>query len=170
MHTIIYQTHPHVTFASNLFINVSIILQYDITPLISIVREPELGFTTQIPIYHADGTYLAQVTGTRVSPTKAGRKAGIEMRSLHDMTVCDMGGKTLFELHHRKGDAFQAHTELYTPSGCLIKSATAPIPGVIKSNGEALQIDSLVRGQDTFIGSRIGVWLKSDGSLDLGSR
>ncbi len=58
MDKLIYQTMPQVTFATNKFINVPIILQYDETPLISIVKEQNLGFTTQIPIYHADGTYL----------------------------------------------------------------------------------------------------------------
>jgi len=77
MENLIYQTVPVVTLATNHFIEVPIILQYDDTPLVSIVREQELGFTTEIPIYHEDGTYLAKVKGTRVYATKDGEKSGI---------------------------------------------------------------------------------------------
>jgi hypothetical protein len=54
MEKLIYQTVPRVTIATNHFENVPIILQYDDTPLISIVQEQNLGYTTKIPIYHPD--------------------------------------------------------------------------------------------------------------------
>ncbi|MFA5877717.1 MAG: hypothetical protein WC880_05165 [Candidatus Paceibacterota bacterium] len=168
MDKLIYQTSPHVTFATNKFINVPIILQYDDTPILSIVKEQNLGFTTEIPIYHADGTYLAKVNGTRVYPTADGKKAGIAMRSLQDMTVCEMDGKTLFEIYHQQGDAFRAHAELYTPTGYFIKSADTPTPEVIKSDGQSLKIGGMVMSNCTFHGSRIGIWIKSNGSIAIG--
>ena len=79
MNKLIYQNSPTVTFATNQFINVPIILQYDDTPLISILKEQSLGFTTEIPIYHPDGTYLAKVNGTRIFATEDGNKAGLEL-------------------------------------------------------------------------------------------
>lgn len=74
---LIFQTTPTVTFATNKFINVPTILQLDETPLISVVKAQDLGFTSEIPIFHADGTYLAKVRGTRIFPTEEGKKAGI---------------------------------------------------------------------------------------------
>ena len=168
MDTLIYQTTPRVTFATNTFINVPIIFQYDDTPLISIVKEQSLRFTTEIPIYHADGTYLAKVIGTRVYATEDGKKAGIAMRSLKDLTVCEMDGKTLFEIYHQQGDAFRAHAELHTPTGYFVKSADKPIPQVIQADGQALQIGGVVMSHNTFSGYRIGLWLKSDGSFGMG--
>jgi len=168
MDKLIYQTMPQVTFATNKFINVPIILQYDETPLISIVKEQNLGFTTQIPIYHADGTYLAKINGTRVYPTADGKNAGIAMRSLQDLTVCEMDGKTLFEIYHQKGDAFRTNAELYTPNGYFVKSSDAPVPAVIKADGQALKIGgNIIMSNNTFKGCRIGVWLKSDGSIEI---
>ena len=69
---LIYQTTPTVIFATNTFINVPTVLQFDDTPLISVVKEENLGFTREIPIYHAEGTYLAKVRGTLAKrrPTK----------------------------------------------------------------------------------------------------
>jgi len=64
--TIIYQTSPRVLLATNTFINVPVILKYEDTNLIEIIRETSLGYTTQIPIYHSDGTYLAKATGNRL--------------------------------------------------------------------------------------------------------
>ncbi len=168
MDKLIYQIAPRVTLATNQFVNVPIILQYDDTPLVSIVREHALGFTTEIPIFHADGTYLAKVKGTRVYPTDDGKKAGIIMRSPKDMTVCEMNGKTLFEIHHEQGDAFRANAELYTSAGCFVKINDAPLPEVIKNNGAALQVGGIVMSGNTFNGCRIGIWLKSDGSCSLG--
>jgi len=168
MKNLIYQTSPTVTLATNHFVNVPIILQYDDTPLISIVKEQDLGFTTQIPIYHQDGTYLAKVNGTRVYPTEDGKKAGINMRQLSDATVCEMGGHTLFEIYHEKGDAFRAHAELYTPTGYFVKCSEMPTPEIISNQGQALQIGGIVMSGNMFQGCRIGIWLKSDGSCALG--
>jgi len=136
---LIYQTSPTVTFATNKFINVPTILQFDDTPLISVVKEESLGFTSEIPIFHSDGTYLAKVRGTRVFPTEAGKKAGIVMRSLPNLTACELDGRTLFEIAHQSGDAFKAQAELYTPTGYFIKSTDAALPSLLKSDGTTLQ-------------------------------
>ena len=127
-----------------------------------------MGFTTEIPIYHPDGTYLAKVNGTRVYLTKDGKKAGIEMRYPKDMTVCEMDGKPLFEIYHEAGDAFRTHAELYTPNGFFIKSHDAPMPEMISTNGNALQIGGIHMSGNSISGCRIGLWLKSDGSCAIG--
>jgi hypothetical protein len=56
------------------------ILQYDDTPLIQVVRVAEAGYTTEIPIYHSDGTYLAKVVGSQLYSTPEGQKAGVTLR------------------------------------------------------------------------------------------
>ncbi len=168
MNKLIYQTEPTVIFATNQFERVPIILQYDDTPLISIVREEDLGFTTEIPIFHSDGTYLAKVKGTRVYPTEDGKKAGIVMHYPRDMTVCEMDGKTLFEIYHERGDAFRAHAELYTPTGYFVKCAESPTPELIANDGQPLQIGGMIMSNNRFVGCRIGVWIKSDGSCAIG--
>lgn len=168
MSKLIFQTSPRVTFATNQFIDVPIILQFDDTPLISVVREEALGFTTEIPIYHADGTYLAKVRGTRIFPTEAGKKAGLEMRYPRGMTVCEMAGRTVFEIIHEDGDAFRTHAELHTPTGFFIKSHDAPMPELISTTGEALRVGGVTMIGSTIQGYRIGLWLKSDGSVAIG--
>lgn len=165
---LIYQTSPAVNLATNLFINVPIVLQFDDTPLISVVKEQSLGYTTDIPIFHADGTYLAKVNGTRVFATEAGKKAGVVMRDLPNVTVCEVAGKTVFEVFHQKGDAFRIQAELATPSGYFVKMADLPAPAVMKSDGQSLQIGGLSMSGNVFQGCRIGVWIKSDGSLAIG--
>lgn len=165
---LIYQTNPTVNLATNLFFDVPTILQFDDTPLISIVREQSLGFTTEIPIFHADGTYLAKVNGTRVFPTEGGKKAGIVMRSLQATTVCEMAGRTVFEVFHQKGDAFRLQAELATPSGYFVKTVDSPVPIVLKSDGAALQVGGMIMSGNVFRGCRIGIWLKSDGSCAIG--
>jgi hypothetical protein len=79
METLIYEQTPIVHIASNTFIDVPIILQYDETPLIQVVRAAEAGFTTQIPIYHSEGTYLAKVVGSQIHATADGKKAGVSL-------------------------------------------------------------------------------------------
>ena len=165
---LIYQSTPTVTFATNTFINVPTKLQFDDTPLISVVKEANLGFTSEIPIFHADGTYLAKVRGTRVFPTDAGKKAGIIMRSLPNLTACELNGKTLFEIIHEKGDAFRARAELYTPTGYFIKSSDTDLPNLLKADGSSLNVGGIKMTNCSFSGVRIGIWLQSNGSIGIG--
>lgn len=163
-----YTNSPAVTLATNRFIDVPVILQYDDVPLISIVREQALGYTTEIPIFHPDGTYLAKVNGTRIYPTEAGAKAGLELKSLPQQTVCTLSGKTLFEIHHEKGDAFRVLAELYTPTGYFIKAVDHPAVSLTNSAGEPLQIGGVTMSHNMFSGCRIGIWVRSDGSVAMG--
>ena len=74
---LVFQSSPSITVATNTFINVPVILKYEDTPLMEVIKEQGIGFTTQIPIYHSDGTYLAKVKGNRIFPTEAGKKANV---------------------------------------------------------------------------------------------
>jgi hypothetical protein len=166
MEQLIYQTSPRVIFATNTFVNVPVILQFDDTPLISIVREETLGYTTQIPIYHPDGTYLAKVNGTRIWPTRAGEKAGLAMRQLKGVTVCELDGRPVFEVFHESGDLFRVHAELHTPNGFFVKAASGI--DVAQASGQPLVLNGLVLSHNVFHGCQIGVWVRSDGSVSLG--
>jgi hypothetical protein len=163
-----YINYPVVTLATNKFINVPIILQFDDTPLISIIKQQSLGYTTEIPIYHPDGTYLAKVNGTRIYPTKEGEKAGLVMLHPAHMTVCKMGEKTLFEIYHDTDESFTTHAELYTPKGYFVKISDLALPQVVLKNGEPLKIGGMIMSNNTIVGSRIGIWLKSNGSCAFG--
>ena len=112
MDQLVFQSSPTVTLATNQFVNVPVILHYDDTPLILIIEEQAFGDTTEIPIFHSDDTFLAKVKGTQAFPTKAGESAGIAMRHPQGMTVREMNRKTLFEIAHQTGDAFQTQAEL----------------------------------------------------------
>ena len=143
MDTLTFQTSPTVTFGGNKFVNFPIILQFDDTPLISVVKEQSLGYTTEIPIYHSDGTYLAKVKGTRIFSTDAGKKAGLEMSFPKGMTVCKMGNRTIFEIYHETGDAFRTHAELHTPNGYFVKSSET-ILNLLGNGGNAIQLTRII--------------------------
>ena len=168
MDKLIYKTSPVVTLATNTFVNVPIVLQFDATPLISLVREESLGYTTEIPIYHEDGTYLAKIRGMRVYSTDDGRKAGVKIRQLATAWVCEIGNRTAFEIHHQPGDAFRAQAELYTPEGFFVKTSDSPTPELIDASGNALQVGGVTMIGNMFQDCRIGVWIRSDGSVSLG--
>ena len=165
---LIYQTFPKVTIATNIFENVPIILKYEDTNLIEIIKEVGLGFTTQIPIYHSDGTFLAKVKGNRSYPTKEGEKAGITIDKYHGLWVCKMNNKTLFEIHQQTGDAFRTTAELYTPDGYFVKCSNEPTPILIDTNGTEIKISGVIMSGNTFVGCKIGVWLKKNGSTLIG--
>lgn len=75
MNKLVFQNTSEIILATNTFINVQEILKFEDTNLIEIIKEENLGFTTKIPIYHSDGTYLTKVVGTRVFPTELGKKS-----------------------------------------------------------------------------------------------
>lgn len=168
MDKIVYQANPVVVVATNTFIGVPVVLQFDDTPLISVVREENLGFTTEVPIYHEDGTYLAKVRGTRIYPTESGKKAGLDVRQYPDSWACEINKRTAFEIRHQPGDTFRASAELYTPEGYFVKTSDAPMPELFDASGNALKVGGVTMSGNTFKGVRIGVWIKSDGSLSLG--
>lgn len=166
--TLTFQTSPEVNFATNTFINVPVILKYEETNLIELIREQELGFTTQIPIYHNDGTYLAKVKGNRMYLTNDGRKAGLKIEKHNAIWVCKMEKQTLFEIEHGTGDSFKATAELYTPDGYFVKCSDSPTPNIIDTTGNALKFDGLVMSGNTFNGYKVGIWLRKDGSVSIG--
>ena len=168
MAELIYHSSPRVTFASNTFVNVPTILQFDDTPLISVVEEEHLGFTTEIPVHHSDGTYLAKVRGTRVYATTEGKEAGVKIEQLPGLWVCTVEGRTVFEIHQQSGDAFRTDAELYTPDGHFVKVSDSPRPELFSASGEALTVAGAAMTGCHIENLRIGVWLRSDGSLAIG--
>lgn len=164
---LIFQTTTEVKIASNTFINVPVILKFEDTNLIEIVKDLELGFTTQIPIFHADGTYLAKINGTRSYPTVAGRKAGIIVEKSHHLWICKMGTHTLFEIRQQPDDSFKIMAELYTPYGYFVKCNDSA-SDLIDLKGKALNIGGIMMSGNTFIGCSTGIWLRRDGSCTVG--
>ena len=140
MDELIYQSSPEVTFASNTFVNVPTILQFDDTPLVSVVREEHLGFTTEIPIYDQSGVYLAKVRGTRVYSTPEGKEAGVRIRQLPELWICEVDDRTAFEIRQQPGNAFRTDAELYTPTGHFLKVSDSPTPEVVDASGNALTV------------------------------
>lgn len=131
MSKLIYQAEPVVVLATNTFINVPIVLQFDDTPLISVVREQNLGFTTEIPIYHEDGTYLAKVRGTRVYATEDGKKAGLEIRQFSDAWACEINGRTVFEVKHQPAMHSRRKRNCTRPKATLLRQATRQNPNYL---------------------------------------
>lgn len=166
--SLIFQTLPHVTLATNTFINVPVILKYEDINLIEVVKEQGLGFTTQIPIYHQDGTYLAKVKGNRMYLTKDGEKVGLKIEKHQELWVCTMDKKTLFEIQQQSGDSFKTTAELYTPDGYFVKCTDAPTPNLIDTKGNFLNIGGIIMSGNTFSGCKIGIWLKQNGSCMIG--
>ena len=168
MDKLIFNESPAVEIATNTFIDVPIILQYEDTPLIEVVKTQEAGYTTQIPIYHSDGTYLAKAVGSRLFTTPQGDKAGLTLEYPHKMTVCKLGDKILFEIIRQEAAAIKTRAELYTPDGAFVKVSDDPRPELYDASGNALQVGGIIMSGNTFRGLRIGVWVRQDGSVAIG--
>ena len=167
---LVFQSSPSVTVATNTFINVPVILKYEDTPLIEVIKEQGIGFTTQIPIYHSDGTYLAKVKGNRVYPTKAGKRANIDIRDQQGKFICSLDNKVMFELTHDVGDAFKADAELYAPDGYFVKCTDAPKPELFDLTGSSIQVGGVPMIGNVFHNLSIGIWLRKNGSCAIGVR
>ena len=165
---LVFQSSPKIVVATNTFINVPIILKYEDTPLIEVIKEQNIGFTTQIPIYHSDGTYLAKVTGNRVYPTEAGKKANIEIRDTPGKFICSLENKVMFELSHGVGDTFKAQAELFAPDGYFVKCSDNPKPELFDLTGNAIKVGGVTMVGNVFQNLSIGVWLRKDGSCAIG--
>jgi hypothetical protein len=165
---LVFQSSPSVTIATNTFINIPVILKYEDTPLIEVIKEQGIGFTTQIPIYHSDGTYLAKVKGNRVFPTEAGKKANINIRDEQGKFICNLENRVMFELTHGIGDAFKANAELYTPDGYFVKCPDAPKLELFDIKGNLIQVGGILMSGNIFHNLSIGIWIRKNGSLAIG--
>lgn len=157
-----------IDFATNMFVNVPIILQYEDTPLIEVVQAETVGRTTQFPIYHPDGTLLAQLKGARLFLTPEGEKAGLVVRHPPDMTVCEMNGKEIIELKRIGAAAIATQAELYTPNGAFVKCRNFEPPIEFSPvAGESLRVGAISILYSSFTGCDIGVLVKADGSVTV---
>jgi len=165
---LVFQSSPSITVATNTFINVPVILKYEDTPLMEVIKEQGIGFTTQIPIYHSDGTYLAKVKGNRIFPTEAGKKANINIRDEQGKFICSLENKVMFELTHGIGDSFKANAELYTPDGYFVKCSDSPKPELFDTSGSGIQIGGIFMSGSIFNNCPIGIWIRKNGSVAIG--
>jgi hypothetical protein len=160
---------PTVTIATNTFINVPTILQYESTPLIEVVKTEKAGFTVQIPIYHSDGTYLAKAVGSRLITSDIGKKAGLTLKYLKNITACELDGKTLFEIQRDGAAALKTRAELFTPDGAFVKCSDNLLPVLFSAmNAEALTVGGITASHCTFQDLRIGFWIRKDGGVAAG--
>ena len=154
--------------ATNIFVNVPIILQYEDTPLIKVVQAETVGKTTEFSIYHSDGTLLAKLKGARLFLTPEGEKAGLVVRHPPDMAVCEMNGKEIIELKRIGAAAIATQAELYTPNGAFVKcrNSESTIEFSAKA-GEPLRVGAISILYSSFTGCDIGVLVKADGSVTV---
>ena len=167
MNRLVFSTSPSIELATNTFIDCPTILQFDDTPLIQVVRTEQAGFSTEIPIFHEDGKYLAKVVGSQIYTTAEGEKANIKLSHEKDLTACSLDGQTLFELRRIGAAALNASAELHTNNGYFVKYF-GDTPSLLGTDGKSISIGGLIMTNCTFSGCRIGVWLKSDGSVSVG--
>jgi hypothetical protein len=172
---LIFSESPRIEISTNVFENVPTILQVHDTPLIEVIKEHAAGYTTQISIYHNDGTYLAKVKGSQLYATEDGKKAGIQVRHPGLLTVCELGGQTLFELRRDHAAALKLSAELHSPTGIFIKAHSnyktndvfgEEAVGFIFPPGAVLGVKDLtVSGQGD---DAIGLHCQNDGWLVIG--
>jgi hypothetical protein len=160
-----YCERQAMVLATNVFIDVPVVLQYENTPLIQFVKEQGAGYATEIPIYHSDGTYLAKVKGSRLFLTKEGEKAGVTLSHPDKMTVCKLADQILFEIRREDAAALNTKAELYTPDGNFLKCIDAP--ALFDATGNGLRIGGAYFVNNSFHGCRIGIWVKRN-SLSFG--
>jgi hypothetical protein len=168
MESLIFQESPIVHLASNTFVEVPTVLQYEDTPLIQVVHAAKAGFTTEIPIYHSDGTYLSKVVGSQIYPTDDGKKAGVTLRHPGHATVCELNGTPIFEITREEAAALRTQAELYTPDGSFIKCAENLTGYVLGPHQDHLQIQGVTMIGCTVQGMRIGVLVRKDRSVAIG--
>lgn len=166
--------HPTdtVIIGGNRFIDVPVVLQYDATPMIEIVRDAGLvkgprKHTTQFHIFGADGQSLGRVKGSRLFPTEAGKASGVEMRHDVGVTACELNGRTLFEVRRPKAAAISVTAELFTPDGRFVRcNDGCSLHEYV--DGDGMTVGRVRLEGNTFRHFAIAVHVKSNGEIHLG--
>jgi len=85
------------------------------------------------------------------------------------MTVCELEGKTLFEIRRAEAAPLTMDAELYAPDGrFLVASDPALLWHTASASPSGLVIRRCTVFENTFKGCRIGIWFGSDGSMVAG--
>lgn len=164
-----HQDGPIVEFATNKFINTPVILQFEDKPLIEVVKSEAAGYDASMQIYNKDGVYLAKVVGSRLHLTPDGEKSGLKLLHPQGMTVCELNGKTLFEVRRSGPAALKAQAEIFTPNGLFIKSNDREMATFkIDPSDKALKIRGIHMIGNTFVNMAIGILLHNDGGMAIG--
>jgi hypothetical protein len=165
---LIFTNQYKFELATNIFVNVPVILKYEDIDLISIIKESNVEYTTSIPIFHSDGTHLANAKGSRLFKTKEGEKAGLKIEKHPNIWACSLDGKTIFEIRQKSPEFFKTTAELFTNDGFFVKCLDTTSLGKIDINGDSLQIGGVNMSGNTFTGGQTGVWFRKDGSVSIG--
>jgi hypothetical protein len=161
--SLVFTQIPIVVIANNIFA-CRVPICYKDTPMMEFVQHmpthntPTL--TTKIPIFHSDGTLLAVVKGASLHATEDGKKAGVKLLHPPGGEVCELNGKTLFEIKRNKAAAISITAELFTNDGVFFKWSEKELSGMMSLAPNALKIGGLTMTGCRFsgdVGIQIGV-------------
>ncbi len=158
-----------VKFASNTLINVPVILQFEDTPLLEVVRSIHGQPDDKIALFASDGGKLGYMQGERLFLTSDGEKVGAKIDHKADAKVLRIDGKERYVL--RKPRPFEMHPkfELYTPTGILVAGEPDMIPGLTSpGSSEPLSLQGAIFEGNTLSGCQIGFWFDRQGSIAFG--
>lgn len=159
---------PKVTMGSNTFIDVPVILKYDNLNMIEIIKEPGFGYTTQIPIFDAEGTYLATAKGNSLITTEESQMGDLTLDHSDDTTTCTLDGKTLFTIIRADGDEFLIKADLFTPDGYSIKYISDETPELFDKLGSEIRLGGILKDESVIEGCDVGFWLTQNGTCRFG--
>lgn len=160
---VVFQESPEVLVASNTFINVPIILQWEETPLLEVGKFVDAGYTIRFPVFMPDGTEVAKVVGPRIILTEAGKLAKIAQRHEDRLIVCELEGKPILELRKRGPAALKGEAELWAPEGVLITAKDAGVSGLLGSHSGSLQIGGMEMIGAKFENFKVGIQITKTG-------
>lgn len=160
--SLVYVPQNMVLFATNMFINVPVILQYKNVPLIKTLKFVDASYTAEFNIFNQDGVQLAVVKGTQIYLTENGKKTNLVHRYLEDGTAVELDGKTLYELRRTEATALKAEAELFTPTGQFVRChSDVSIDSIIEA--KPFQYGGVTMSHNAIVGAKIGILVDDTG-------
>jgi hypothetical protein len=164
--SLFFQESPEVVIATNKFVNVPTLIQYESTPIVEVVKHNKVNFAASVNIYHQDGTYLAKAIGSRLVLTHFGKKANLQLKHLPNLTACELDGKTLFEMRREGATSLHSAGELHAPEGIFIRYDNKKISGMNVENRIDFRVLNFMENC-TIRNCKIGILYKKDGSISI---
>jgi hypothetical protein len=171
---IIFQTAPEVIVASNRFVNVPTIIQYDETPLLQVVKATEAGYTSRFHVYNQNGEKIAVVDGSQIYLTNNGKKVKLVARHYPGVTAFELEGKTIMELRRTEAAALKTDAELFAPGGILLKAADHSISQLAFAGSDPMVVSNqssvVMMSGNTIRDVSIGILFHKGGGFTIGAR
>lgn len=163
-----YDTRYSVVLATNNFVNVPTILQYEKQSIISVDTSNSV---LKFAFYNKDGKKIADIIGKKIHwcNVEDPKLTVLSKSVLKETYKINYNGKTVIQVKQKSASDFEIlKAELFIPDDKIITISEDCEIQVKTKDGKQIGKSRVIMTNNTFINVPIGVFIQKDGTINIG--